>query len=76
MDAEKFRKQLNENSDKDYGLCCPPTEAQEAVNILIKHFLGEDWFVSFPMCAEQVNSEAVYEILKENKKGLLSRIFG
>ena len=76
MEAEEFKKQLHQKSDKDYGLCCPPTEAQEAVNILIKHFLGKDWYVTTPMCVEQVNSEAVYEILKQNKKGLLSRIFG
>ena len=76
MEAEKFRKDLLENSDEDYGLCWPPTKAQDGLNILIKHFLGDDWYTTMPMNGEQVNSEAIYEILKQNKKGLLSRIFG
>ncbi len=68
MKAEEFKGRLIEKSNKDYGLCCPPIEAQEAVDILIEHFLGKDWYVAMPMCVEQVNSEAIYEILKQNKK--------
>lgn len=76
MKAEEFRKQLLKNSDTDYGLCCPPTKAQDGLNILITHFLGENWYTTTPMNGEQVNSEAIYEILKQNEKGFLSRVFG
>ena len=76
MKAEKFKKLIHSKSNKDYGLCPPPIEAQEALNILIEHFLGEDWYVVMPVSTEQVNAEAVYEILRKNQGGLIKKIFG
>jgi hypothetical protein len=64
------------NRKKDYGLCPPPIEAQKALDILTKHFLGEDWYVSLSMGREQVNAEAVYDILSNNQGGILKKIFG
>ncbi len=63
--AEKFRKMVLENSDKYYGLCPPPMKAQDGLDILIKHFLGEDWYFVLPVSQEQINTEAVYEILQK-----------
>lgn len=63
--AEKFLDQVYENTDKDYGICPPPTPAQEGLDVLIEHFLGKDWYVVLPLGAEQVNTEAIYEILKK-----------
>lgn len=76
MDAEKFKKTILEKSGKDYGICPPPLDAQEALNILTEHFLGEDWYVTIPVNQQQVNTEAVYEILrkfpeKKTEKGIL-----
>jgi hypothetical protein len=68
MDSNKFSKILLEKNDKDYGLCPPPINAQEGLNILIEHFLGEDWFVTMPMCQEQVNTAAIYTILNKYQK--------
>lgn len=65
MDAEKFKQIVLDNADKDYGVCLPPTDAQYGLNILINHFLGEDWYVVMPISQEQVNTEAIYEILKK-----------
>lgn len=65
MEAEKFKKYMLDNSDIDYGMCPPPINAQEGLTILIKHFLGEDWYVTLPLCQEQVNAEAIYEILSK-----------
>lgn len=68
MTPEEFTKQLYENADGDYGLFPPPTEAQHGLNILIKHFLGEDWYSTCSIHNAQVNSEAIYEILKKYPK--------
>jgi hypothetical protein len=66
MNAETFKAALLENDKKDYGLCPPPLDAQKGLNILIEHFLGSDWYVVMPLCTEQVNAEAVYEILRRH----------
>jgi hypothetical protein len=63
VDAEKFAVDLLESDPTDYGLCPPPLNAQKGLDILIKHFLGSDWYTAMPMCTEQVNAEAVYCIL-------------
>jgi hypothetical protein len=76
MKPEDFKELLHNNSDKDYGLCPPPIKAQKALNILVEHFLGKDWYVTTPMGQEQVNSEAVYEILRKTQPSLISKIFG
>lgn len=79
MDSEEFKKTMLEKSNKEYGLCPPPINAQDGLNILIEYFLGEDWFVTIPLCQEQVNTEAIYEILrkypqKKSLKGLLKSV--
>ena len=70
LDAEKFLQATIKNSDFDYGICPPPIDAQKGLDILIEHFLGEDWYTALPLSQKQVNTEAVYEILKRypNKK--------
>lgn len=40
-------------------------QAQEALNLLIDHFLGEDWYVVDPLEPTQVNAIAVDEILSK-----------
>ena len=68
MKAEEFKKSALEKSDEDYGLCPPPTNAQCGLHILIEHFLGKDWYVTMPISQEQVNTEAIYAILKKYPK--------
>lgn len=60
----------------DYGICPPPMKAQKALDILIKNILGEDWYVTIPMCQEQVNTVAVQEILYKfnSKKSFIERL--
>jgi hypothetical protein len=72
MDSEKFKKIILEKSDKDYGLCPSPIDAQYGLNILIKHFLGRNWYTTMPISQKQVNAEAIYEILRKypEKKSL------
>ncbi len=65
MRAETFRNLVNLKTNIDYGKCPPSIKAQEALNILTNHFLGEDWYIVTPMHTEQVNVEAVYEILQK-----------
>lgn len=65
MNAEDFAKSAYKNADKDYGVCPPPTDAKTGMKTLIDHFLGEGWYVTLPVSAEQANTEAIYEILKK-----------
>ena len=64
MKPKEFARMVYGIADKDYGICPPPIEAQTGLDILINHFLGDDWCVSFPIGAKQVNTEAVLEILE------------
>jgi hypothetical protein len=68
MEAEKFKQMTLDKSQADYGMCPPPTKAQEGLKILIDHFLGEDWYMTMPVCQEQVNTEAIYQILSKYPK--------
>ena len=49
-------------------------KAQNAIRILIDHFLGKDWYVVDPLTSEQVNAIAVDEIIKKYPKGKFRRI--
>lgn len=60
---KEFLDKQHREHPGDYGICPPPTPAQEAVNILIEHFLGNDWYSTMPMGAKQVNTQAICEIL-------------
>lgn len=67
MTTDGFREYLKEkHKGEDYGIFAPPTEGQEGLNILIHHFLGEDWYdTSGVTSTTQVNTEAIYQILKK-----------
>lgn len=64
MEPKEFQDMIYKKANKDYGICPPPMEAQFGLNILIDHFLGEEWHVAMPIGVEQVNTEAINEILK------------
>jgi hypothetical protein len=68
MNSEDFKNNILNKSKVDYGICPPPTNAQEGLKILIDHFLGEDWYVSLSISQEQVNTEAIYQILRKYPK--------
>lgn len=65
MEVEEFRKEVLKSSKEDYGICPPPIDAQYGLDILIDHFLGKNWYVALPLPQQQVNAEAVYEILRQ-----------
>ena len=58
------------------GIFFPPTPAQKALDKLIDHFLGEDWYTVNPVNTEQVNTEAVIRILEKcpNKKSWINKL--
>ena len=68
MKAEEFAKMTYENAKHDYGIFAPPTEPQDGLNILIDHFLGKDWYTANPVGQKQVNTEAIYDILRLNTR--------
>lgn len=45
----------------------PPLDAQKAVDTLFHYFRGPDAYITSPVCAKQFNSEAIYEIMINNK---------
>lgn len=54
----------------DCGILSPPTDAQEAMNLLIEFFLGKNWYVAYSCGAEQVNTEALFAIMTHPKNRL------
>lgn len=70
MKAEEFVKiveSMDEKGSEYYGIFPPPTNAQFGLDVLIKHFLGDDWY-SISTSVEQGNTEAIYDILKKYPK--------
>jgi hypothetical protein len=61
--------------DDSCGIFCPPTDAQTGLNVLINHFLGEDWYVVSPVSPKQVNTEAILEILYRYPKPRIRKWF-
>ena len=48
----------------DNGMLPPRLPAQEAMDIIKEHLLGDGWYVNYPAGAEQINTEIVYEIIR------------
>ena len=74
MKPEEFLKKCYENDSIDYGLCSPPTDAQEAIHILANHLLGDDWYIVMPQSQEQCNTDIVYAILKQTQPNIFKRM--
>lgn len=70
-----LEKEIMTEEDKK-NIFSPPLEPQIALNILIEHFLGKDWYTPNPIGVKQVNTEAVYEILSRypKKRNLIERL--
>lgn len=62
-----LEKEIMTEEDKE-NIFAPPLEPQIALDILQRHFLGEDWYTVNPISAKQVNTEVVYEILRRYPK--------
>lgn len=64
MYAEEFYESRLQatNWPKD-DICDPPTPDHIAIQVLINHLLGPNWYVSTPENHEQTNTAAVTEIL-------------
>jgi hypothetical protein len=76
MKPEDFINNLRKENNFDYGLCPPPIKAEKGLDILIKHFLGDNWYTNMPLSTEQVYTEAIYTIIeKHQKKTLFSILF-
>lgn len=51
----------------DDDMMPPPLDAQKAVDVLFHYFRGPDAYITSPVGARQFNSEAVYEIMINNR---------
>ena len=69
MTREEFLEIVHENTDVDCGILAPPTDPQLGLNCLIKHFLGDNWYVQYSCHQTQVNTEAICEILMKYPNG-------
>lgn len=72
---DDFKKILTDNQDKNNALpyierdiCPPSTSAQLALDCLCDIFLGEDFYIAFPVCQEQANTVILYDILRKYDK--------
>ncbi|MBC8488475.1 MAG: hypothetical protein H8D45_20805 [Bacteroidetes bacterium] len=63
MEVKEFEELISTRGD--YGLCPPPISDRETIEILIDHFLGKNWYVALSMSPEQVNTEAIYDIISQ-----------
>lgn len=70
-----LEKEIMTEEDKK-NIFAPPLAPQIALNVLIEHFLGKDWYTPNPIGVKQVNTEAVYEILSRypKKRNLFERL--
>lgn len=67
----KLKKHDQENMSKPLGkreLMPIPTDAQEAINILVDGLLGENWYIVDPLPNSQANTLIVDEILYRYNK--------
>lgn len=76
MTPEEFTEFIYKNADSDYGILPPPIDAQTGLDVLIHHFLGDDWYSISLIHTEQVNTEAIHEILRKypRKESIIKRV--
>lgn len=72
---DKLLEHQNKENKKPYferDICPMTTDAQLVVECLCDIFLGEDWYVTFPLHTTQVNTcildEILYNYCKEYRK--------
>lgn len=74
MTIDEFRDYVyKKNEGEDYGICPPPISDRDAIHILTKHLLGEDYYVVDPLGVEQCNTVIVADIILKypEKKGVI-----
>ena len=64
MTIIEWLRDKNSTENKD-NILAPCMDAQTAVNFLIDYLIGDAWYVAYPACTEQVNTEAVIFILQK-----------
>ena len=68
MTTEEFSKILDKKRQEmgwEENIFPPPTTDKEGLQILIHHFLGDKWYVINPISHEQINTEAIWDILSK-----------
>lgn len=75
-DFLKERRDISKAEGKNYGLCPDPTSDKEALDVLKKHFIPNNWYITIPVSGDQANTEMVAYILENfpNKDPLYKRI--
>lgn len=67
--SEQIRERLLSLCKEEGRDTCPPSlDANVALNELVDHLLGKDWYVVDPIHAEQVNFEIVKAIEEKYKR--------
>lgn len=65
----EYKKKLFKILKNDeYGLCPAPMPSHDAIDILTKYLLGEDFYIAMPLNREQSNTSIVYQILMQYSK--------
>lgn len=63
ISIENHYENENKKPYEERDICPPTTNAQFVVECLCDIFLGEDWYVTFPLHTTQVNTCILDEIL-------------
>lgn len=64
-----FTEWLKLENTKDPDNTLPPElDFEKAIYFLKNYLLGEDWYVSYPGSAKQINTDVVYNILRKYSK--------
>lgn len=64
-----FTEWLKLENAKDPDNTLPPElDFEKAIYFLKNYLLGEDWYVSYPESAKQINTDIVYNILRKYSK--------
>lgn len=64
--CDQFYKEAMERENwPESDMCCPPTTAKQAMEVLTDELLGKDWYSEMPQNGDQTRTRIVYEILEK-----------
>lgn len=60
-----YQERVQKNNWAKDELCDPPTSDKEGMQYLIDNLLGPDWYITMPESQEQINTVAIFAIIRK-----------